>query len=74
MIASEDITIAKDWLKTNCPRAHIRATLMKGLAFVEALEKAGLSVETIDGTELHGFLAESTGTAAYHKYFVQPQL
>jgi hypothetical protein len=74
MIAQEDLDLAKNWLTGNCPRAHIRATLMKGLAFVEALEKAGLSVESIDGTELHSFLADAADTPAYHRHFVQPEL
>ena len=74
MIAHEDVTLAKDWLMENCPRSHIRATLRKGLAFVEALERAGLSVESIDGTELHAFLADAADTPAYRRHFVQPEL
>jgi hypothetical protein len=74
MIASEDIQIAREWVQQFCPRAHVRATLLKGLAFVEALDKAGLAVETIDGPDLHGFLAETAESPAFHKYFVQPQL
>jgi hypothetical protein len=74
MIASEDIQIANEWLRRNCQRAHIRATLLKGLAFVEAMERVGLAVETIDGPELHSFLAESKETPAFRKYFIQPQL
>ena len=74
MIANEDVQLAKDWLQQNCPRAHIRATLNKGLSFVEALEKAGLSVESVDGTELYAFLSAVADTPAYRKHFVQPQL
>ncbi len=74
MIANEDVQLAKDWLQQNCPRAHIRATLTKGLAFVEALEKAGLSVESVDGAELYAFLSAAADTPAYHQHFIQPQL
>jgi hypothetical protein len=74
MIAEEDVTMAKEWLHQNCDRAHIRATLMKGIAFVEALERAGLPVEQIDGSDLHNFLTEAAHTPAYSKHFVQAQL
>ncbi|HRX84808.1 MAG TPA: hypothetical protein P5572_07305 [Phycisphaerae bacterium] len=74
MIAREDIELAREWLHDNCPRAHIRATLNKGLAFVEAMERAGLPVETIDGSDLHGFLAEAAHTPAFNKHFVQADL
>lgn len=74
MIAQEDVQLAQEWLKNNCPRAHIRATLAKGLAFVDALEKAGLAVESIDGASFHAFLVDAAETPAYRKHFVQPQL
>jgi hypothetical protein len=74
MIAREDVELAREWLQDNCPRAHIRATLNKGLAFVDALEKAGLPVEAIDGSDLHDFLAEVADTAAFNRHFVQAQL
>ena len=74
MIASEDVQLAMSWLKENCPRAHIRATLAKGLTFVEAMEKAGLPVEQVDGGDLHAFLADAADTPPYRKHFVQPEL
>lgn len=74
MIAREDVELARAWLNDNCPRAHIRATLGKGLAFVEALEKAGLPVETVDGSDLHAFLAETAHTPEFTKHFVQAGL
>jgi hypothetical protein len=74
MIAKEDVQLAREWLQDNCPRAHIRATLEKGLAFVEALERAGLPVESIDGSDLYAFLAESGDTPAFRKHFVQAEL
>ena len=74
MIAKEDVQLANEWLHDNCPRAHIRATLNKGLAFVNAIEKAGLPVESIDGSDLHAFMAAAADTPAFHKHFVQPEL
>ena len=74
MIAKEDVDLARDWLGDNCPRAHIRATLNKGLAFVEALERAGLAVETVDGSDLHAFLAAAADSPAFRQHFMQPEL
>jgi len=74
MIAREDIELARTWLEDHCTRAHVRATLNKGLAFVEALEMAGLPVEAIDGSDLHAFLAEVSETPAFNRHFVQPEL
>ena len=74
MIAREDVELARTWLNDNCPRAHIRATLNKGLAFVEAMEKAGLPVEAVDGSDLHAFLAEVSDSPAYTRHFVQAEL
>ncbi len=74
MIAHEDVALAKEWLAENCTRSHIRATLLKGLAFVEALERSGLPVEQVDGTDLHAFLADAAHTPLYHKHFVQADM
>jgi hypothetical protein len=74
MIVQEDIHLARQWLEKHCDRAHIRATLGKGLAYLEALERAGLCVESIDGADLHAFLTDAAETPPYRKHFVQPQL
>ncbi|MCB9850115.1 MAG: hypothetical protein H6817_05360 [Phycisphaerales bacterium] len=74
MIAKEDVALAQEWLQDNCPRAHIRATLEKGLAFVDALEKAGLAVEGIDGSDFYRFLTATAGTPAFRQHFVQAEM
>lgn len=74
MIAQLDVENARAWLNVHCNNARIRATISKALAYVEAIEQAGLDVEAIDRDELHAFLADSSDTPAFHRHFVRPTL
>lgn len=74
MIAQLDVEKAREWLSENCNNARIRATINKALAYVEAIEKAGLDVEAIDRDVLHAFLADASDTPAFHRHFVRPTL
>lgn len=74
MIVREDVDNARGWLRIHCRHSHIRATLLKALAYVEAIENAGLDVEAVDRDDLHGFLADAANTETFRKHFVQPTL
>lgn len=74
MVVQEDVNAAREWLLGECHHAHIRATLERGLAYIEAVAQAGLHVESIDGEDMHEFLTLSADTPAFHRHFVQPEL
>ena len=74
MIAQLDVDNARAWLNIHCNNAHIRATINKALAYIDAVEQAGLDVEAIDRDELHAFLADAAGTPEFHRHFVRPTL
>jgi len=74
MIAQQDVDNARGWINIHCRQAHVRATLERALAYLEAIEQAGLDVEAIDRDDLHAFLADAADTPAYRRHFVQPTL
>jgi len=74
MIAQLDVENARRWVSAHCNNARIRATIKKALAYVDAVEQAGLDVEAIDRDELHAFLADAAGTPEFNRHFVRPTL
>ncbi|MFO0840288.1 MAG: hypothetical protein U1D55_17410 [Phycisphaerae bacterium] len=71
MTANEELAMTREWLQTHCHRPQVRDVLERGLAYVQAMERAGLTPETIDGDDLYAFLCDAEVEGARGRAFMQ---
>ncbi len=71
MTASQEIQMTREWLAEHCHRPLVKDTLERGLAYIEAMQRAGLTPETIDGDDLYEFLCDDSVEAARGRAFHQ---
>lgn len=69
-----DVEQARDWLLENANGTHVRHVLERGLEYAEAVERAGLSLEMIEGDDLYQFLSDPRAAAARTKALHEPTL
>jgi len=69
-----DVELARDWLLVNANGTHVRHVLERGLEYAEAVERAGLSLEMIEGEDLYQFLSDPRAAAARTKTLHEPTL
>ena len=69
-----EVDRSRQWLIDHCHRAEVHHTLMRGVEYVEAVERAGLCPDGTTGDDLYSFLSDSNATSARARSFVQPTL
>jgi hypothetical protein len=75
MIAQiHDVERARQWLHEHCHHADVRRTLVRGVEYYEAVERAGLNPDGTDGDDLYAFLSDPVAAAARTRSFVEPTL
>lgn len=74
MISADDLAEARAWLASGCHDAHLRTVLRRSVEYAEAVARAGLCVEMVDGDDLHGFLTDEAVSGALPRHFCQPTM
>jgi hypothetical protein len=69
-----DVERAREWLSEHCHHADVHHTLQRAIEYVEAVERAGLSLDGTAGDDLYAFLSDPNATGARARSFVQPTL
>jgi hypothetical protein len=71
MISVEDLAKARAWLAGECHDAHLRTVLQRCIEYAEAVDRAGLCIDMVNGDDLHDFLADEAVTEAVPRHFTQ---
>ncbi len=71
---TEEIQEARRWLLENCHHGHSRYVLERGLAYLEAVVRAGFTPETVDAEDLYTWLTSPECEQARRRCFIQPGL
>ncbi|TWT44111.1 hypothetical protein RAS1_05180 [Phycisphaerae bacterium RAS1] len=74
MYTPQDIEHARHWLQTHAHGTTVRHILERGLEYCDAVEKAGICIETVDGEDLYSFLADPQAAASRHHWLIEPTL
>lgn len=69
-----DLQAARAWLLENAHATHTRHLLERSLEYAEAVERAGLSIEMVEGDDLYRFLADPRAAAARTELLHEPTL
>ena len=69
-----EIDATRVWLTEHCHHAGVRQVLERGVEYVEAIERAGLSPHITPGDELYDFLCDPGATGARFRTFMPPTL
>ncbi len=69
-----EIESAKTWLDNHCHHAGVRQVLLRGVEYVEAMDRAGLTPTLTPGDELYDFLCDPGAASARFKNFMPPTL
>ncbi len=69
-----DLAAARAWLLENVHGTHVRHLLERGLEYAEAIRRAGLSTEMVEGEDLYQLLADDRTASARAELLHEPTL
>lgn len=74
MKKSSDVEAAREWLREHQYATHVRFVLERGLEYADAVERAGLCMETVDGDDLYRFLTAASAQEARRATLLESNL